>query len=165
MLWALLLIGPQAGARSKVNYYRDYGLGLQSAHIALGKRLAELAGDSSEAKAFTVALGDAGAIPYYSEWRTVDIIGLSDRHIATAGGFDVQYVLNHQPDVIVLASNSTDRVQRPRYPEFAALYREATRQGYDVVAVLRFEDDYYIWVLALPNSPVAERLRGWGVTR
>ncbi len=62
----------------------------------------------------TVATGAAGAIPYYSRRRTLDMFGLVDRHIAhlhlaasspndppAHEKYDPRYVLLQRPDVIV----------------------------------------------------------------
>jgi hypothetical protein len=50
----------------------------------------------------TVALGDAGLIPYYSEWNCVDFIGLNDRHLAHAPDSSLGYVLARRPSLILL---------------------------------------------------------------
>ncbi|MFT5431607.1 MAG: arabinofuranosyltransferase [Myxococcota bacterium] len=60
----------------------------------------------------TVALIAVGAIPYQTGWRTIDMLGLTDRHIAqaTSAGagyvghekFDSSYVLEKKPEFIVL---------------------------------------------------------------
>jgi len=50
-----------------------------------------------------IAIGDVGAIPYYSGLRTLDIHreSLTDRHIAREG-FTVDYVLERQPHTVVI---------------------------------------------------------------
>jgi hypothetical protein len=53
----------------------------------------------------TIAVIDAGAIPYYSNLSTIDMIGLNDYHIATLPGpwlskYDNEYVLAKEPDYI-----------------------------------------------------------------
>ncbi|HZY40587.1 MAG TPA: hypothetical protein VFF59_01155 [Anaerolineae bacterium] len=51
----------------------------------------------------TIAVVDAGALAYYSERRTIDIIGLNDAHIAHAPGkSDAAYVLAQCPKVVQL---------------------------------------------------------------
>ncbi len=50
-----------------------------------------------------IAVVDAGALAYYSERRTIDILGLNDSHIAHAvGKSDAAYVLAQRPAVIQL---------------------------------------------------------------
>ncbi len=48
---------------------------LQRAHVPIGKALAESAVPEP---ARSVAVTDAGAIPYYSGWTSIDYIGLND---------------------------------------------------------------------------------------
>jgi len=50
-----------------------------------------------------IAVVDAGALAYYSERRTIDIIGLNDVHIAhSPAKSDAAYVLAQRPKVIQL---------------------------------------------------------------
>jgi hypothetical protein len=61
-----------------------------------------------------VAVEDCGMIPYYSRLRAIDMFGLMDTHLAHLRGmlhrkFDVSYVLDRKPDIIVLI----------RYPQWA----------------------------------------------
>ncbi len=48
----------------------------------IGKRLGEIFGQDSEV---TIAVGPVGAIPYFSELRTIDMHGLNDRRVAIEG--------------------------------------------------------------------------------
>ena len=51
----------------------------------------------------TIAVVDAGAMAYYGNRPTIDILGLNDEHIAhSPARFDVRYVVAQQPDVIQL---------------------------------------------------------------
>ena len=61
---------------------------------------------------YTIAVFAAGAIPYYSELRAIDMFGLNDEHIAHEGidnfgsgiagheKFDSQYVFDRRPELI-----------------------------------------------------------------
>jgi hypothetical protein len=76
--------------------------GLERAHVSLGRWLKENSG--SEAK---VAVGDIGAIGFWSDLRILDLDGLGDAYIAHRPGRfgdkgDAQYVLSQHPDFIVL---------------------------------------------------------------
>ncbi len=61
----------------------------------------------------TIAVVSAGILPYYAERKTIDMLGLNDRHIARHGILDkrcfighqktdVDYILDREPRVIVL---------------------------------------------------------------
>ena len=60
-----------------------------------------------------MAVGDAGAIPYYSDWDTIDYLGLNDVRIAHSlrdPSFSMPaYVYGLKPDILVLASPDRDR--------------------------------------------------------
>lgn len=43
-----------------------------------------------------IALNDAGAIPYYAERPTIDMLGLNDKHIARRGKRDRSLIYGHQ---------------------------------------------------------------------
>lgn len=74
--------------------------------ITLGKHVAEKHPDS------VIAVDAAGKIPYFSGLRTIDMLGLNDKHIAKLDAkssrflsghtkFDAAYVLNQKPDLII----------------------------------------------------------------
>ncbi len=83
-----------------VEYGKDVGLWLKN----------------NTASDITVALNAAGAIPYYSGLKTIDMLGLNDIHIAhhsapTLGSgwpghekADASYILSKNPDLIILGS-------------------------------------------------------------
>jgi arabinofuranosyltransferase len=103
-----------------------------------------------------VAVGAAGRIPYYSGRRTLDILGLTDLHIAhlevrLGDGLpgheksDPEYVLSKKPDYIVFARLDTqgrpllgnwDRVR----PEFG--------DAYEMIALAKASESPGPWVLA-----------------
>ncbi len=77
----------------------SYSEGLNNAHIYVGKWLRENApGDS------LIAVGDAGALPFYSRLKTIDLNGLVDKHIAHNFA-DAEYVLEREPNYIILFTN------------------------------------------------------------
>jgi len=149
--------GYQRTRTSCVRYYE----GLKKTHIALGKRLRDVGAAESPG---VLAIADAGAVPYYSKWRTIDTAGLNDAHIATSGKHDPQYVMAHDPDVVVLISYRRDElVFRPgTETEWRRdLYQCCLQRGMVRVAILEFHPGYYLWVMAVPGSPIARGLENW----
>jgi hypothetical protein len=82
--------------------------------IAIGRWLGDHLPDNT-----LIAVVAAGAIPYESDLPTIDMLGLNDEHIAhrdikvgllPAGHekYDTAYVLDQQPDIIILADFLTD---------------------------------------------------------
>jgi len=132
-----------------------YGYSLEKAHIALGRRLADYKEDG---RTLTLAIGDAGAVPYYSGWRTVDIFGLNDKHI-TFSGHDPHYVLDQYPDVIVLMSYDEKKFL-PVVEWERALYDASLERGMEVTRVLNHHF-YYLWIMVMHDDPLADYLRVW----
>ncbi len=103
---ALALVAGLAGvlgSHSLLRAREPYREGLEAAHVALGRWLAEeKAGDT------WMAIGDAGAVPFFSRLPTIDLWGLADAHIARRPGRYgdrpgvADYVLGREPGLIVL---------------------------------------------------------------
>jgi len=106
-----------------------------------------------------IAMDDAGLAPFLAERRTIDMLGLNDRHIAhlrgAFGKFDVRYVLGQRPDLIVLISDvvapRSDADFRIGYhalivhdPEFGQSYRFARD--------FEFGPDYFLLVYRRNDS-------------
>ena len=143
-----------AGAPGTIGGEADYGRGLAAAHVRLGRELLALDRPSSR-----LVISDAGAVPYVSRWWTLDLVGLNDAHIALSGRPDPAWVLAQRPDVVVLASARTDRFETWDWnPWEGALYDACLAAGLVRVAVRPFAPDYWLWVMALPNSPAAHAL-------
>ncbi|MDF1535436.1 MAG: hypothetical protein P1S46_02910 [bacterium] len=69
----------------------DYG----DAWITTGVMLGEYLGNA-RGEPVTIALTPAGAIPYYSKLRTIDMLGLNDRGVAENGLHAPQNAAGHQ---------------------------------------------------------------------
>ncbi len=69
----------------------------QDGRAALGKALAEW-----QPKGYTMAITEAGNLPYFSKWPAMDTWGLNDRHIAHQGSVDENYLDRYQPAIIMI---------------------------------------------------------------
>jgi len=138
-------------------WFAEYvGRGLASAHIPLGRKLAEIS--PVEARSL-LAISDAGAVPYYSRWRTIDTFGLNDPAIALAGRRDAAYVVGARPDVLVLLSRRAGELLSP-FDWERELYEAALAAGMRKVGSLGVRN-YHLWVLAWPGTEVFEALSRW----
>ncbi|MFA9516788.1 ArnT family glycosyltransferase [Halopenitus sp. H-Gu1] len=88
------------------SFGEGYGSLLDDGNIPLGKWL-----DNNTDRTDYVALGDAGAIPYYCNCRVIDLIGLNSIE-AAHGDRSSQDVLNKEPKFIILTGNSKSSYQR-----------------------------------------------------
>ncbi len=135
-----------------INHKLEYAQGMLRSHVAIGQTLAQAAHDE---KGPVLAVVDAGAMPYYSRWRTIDIMGLNDSSIALAQVEREIYILDQHPDVLVLTSNDLNVYTRDS--AFGhKLYNMALERGMEVVARLAFYQGDSIWVLARPGSQAAQ---------
>ena len=86
-------------------FIKVYSQGLQESHIQLGKLLGENLPEDA-----LIAVGDAGAIPYFSKLPTLDFMMINDPYLAKNPnpnfylGVDVNYIFARNPQVIVLVS-------------------------------------------------------------
>jgi arabinofuranosyltransferase len=102
-LLALMLVNQAAHFTSIRNrLFEPHHVGFERAHIALGKWLKQ----NSPPHA-TIAIGAIGAVPFYSDLRVIDLVGLGDAHVARLPGAlytkaDPAYVLSRSPEYIVL---------------------------------------------------------------
>ena len=121
--YGLLLLLAGAPFRPMESYAQQEIAGYRSAQITLAAELKREYPPEA-----LVAASDCGLLPYWSGLRTLDLWGLTDRHIAERG-FDAGYVLAAHPDAIVL--NSYDRVAfHGREAYDVALYPAMRAAGY-----------------------------------
>ncbi len=62
----------------------------------MGKLLAEYRN-----KGYTIAVTEAGLVPYYSGWNAIDTWGLNDQFIAHNGKITVEYLDTYKPQIIM----------------------------------------------------------------
>ena len=132
--------------------FAAYGRAMRSAHIALGKALRRLGGENPGRH--SLATGEAGAIPYYSGWRTVDIFGLNDVAIATSHVRDMRLVLAGNPEIVVLVSSSSTKFVAFT-PWEDELYSLCLAGGYQQLDTLPFAARslrMWLWVLGRPGA-------------
>lgn len=90
-------------------------------------------------RGYTLAVTEAGLLPLYSGWRTIDLWGLNDAEIAHAGGLTEEYLRANAPDVVLYHSFSS-----PIQPEQG---RETLRGWNRMVSLLEKyvkENDYVL---------------------
>lgn len=139
-------------------YVLGHAQGFRRAHRPLGRCLREYARQTGQRP--LLALGDAGIIPYYCDLPTIDFWGLNDKTIAVSGTRDAQYVMEQEPDIVVLISESRDIYHKNVWRE--AIFARCTAEGMQLSAVLTFlEGEYYLWVLTRPNSRLGGFVEGW----
>jgi hypothetical protein len=142
------------GVRKVAAFYGYYTRMLQSRHIALGKTLANVSRGLGRRP--VLAIADAGAVPYYSKWHTIDSFGLNDAHIAVTGDHDPAYVLAQSPDLVILLS-WRPKPFKPMFPWEGDLYEACQRAGMKVLRIYGSKP-YALLVMGDPTSEIAKRL-------
>jgi hypothetical protein len=104
---------------------------------------------------YTLVTTEAGLLPFYSNWTSVDAWGLNDSWIAHHGGVTAEYLDRYHPDVIMFHAYMTPEARnhesgRGLGPEWGrmthTLERYAEEHGYRLVAVYqknKIESHYY----------------------
>lgn len=124
----------------------------ENGHLAIARLLARY-----EGKGYRLATTEAGILPLYSRWRTVDTWGLNDQEIAHEGTITAQRLEAFNPDVIVfhatfspvLEEGCTGPEFNPGWNEMTFRLRQfATRHHYRLVAAYGVDpyDSFYHYV-------------------
>jgi arabinofuranosyltransferase len=132
-----------------------YNLMFEARHVRLGKELAKISGDLDHRP--SLAIGDAGAVPYYSGWHAIDSFGLNDSHIALTGDHDPQYILQQSPDLVIIRAWSAKPLN-PMFDWGQEHYDACLAAGMEVIRVFGSKP-YVLLVMGDPDSKIAGRLR------
>jgi hypothetical protein len=108
----------------------------------------------------TIAIGDAGTVPYYSDWEVIDLFGLNSREVAF-GSVDIfTLVFEQQPaDLILLSVGANPNRISDEHAGAQRLYDEAIRNGMAHIGTFPFGRVNNIWVLGYPESDLAGYLQ------
>jgi hypothetical protein len=132
-----------------------YARGLSAAHGELGRDV-----EARSAADAVIAMDDAGLTPYLARRRSVDMLGLTDRHIGHLPGhfsakYDVAYVLARDPDLIVLISTvaePTSAAELPLAGDRAMAVDSVFLARYQFVRVYTMRPDYHLGVFRRRDS-------------
>jgi hypothetical protein len=124
----------------------------ENGHLVVARVLARY-----EGKGYRLATTEAGILPLYSGWRTIDTWGLNDQRIAHEGTITAQRLEAFDPDVIVFHASFSPVVREGCVgPEFLPgwnemtfrLRRFATQHDYRLVAAFGIDpfDTMYHYV-------------------
>lgn len=104
-------------------------------------------------KGYTMAITEAGNLPFYSQWRAIDTWGLNDKHIAHQGLVTTEYLDQNNPVLIMVhdhwSPGQPRNVIEPKWSEMAELLENyAGDRGYELVACYGVSPDnthlYYL---------------------
>lgn len=145
-------------------YWRQQGMKLEDCHIYIGKFLYRY----PEYKDRYIALGDVGAIPYYSQWKALDMGGLNDVHMAHFGTsvsremeqfatkFDLDYVFEKDPAVVMVASSNPVTVD---HYASRILVEDPRFQAYERIVAFEYSALIYEFIYIKKDDPTLKDLR------
>ena len=129
----------------EASYHEEYRT--QYDRVAIGRALAGVEG--------TLFTSAAGAIPYFSNWKAVDALGLVSEEIAHHG-VSVEFLRALDPDLIVLRSpHPTKLVFRQQNRKKTEQYM--LRRGYLVVGAV-YRSGGYLVLFVRRDSPLRDEL-------
>jgi hypothetical protein len=114
-------------------------------------------------RGYTLATTEAGLVPFYSRWRTVDAWGLNDAWIAHHGGVTAGYLDRQRPHLIMFHDVGDTRGVSPWGRMVRVMREYAERNGYVCAAVYGVVPEDTHWYLVRPDFPdsaeILERIR------
>jgi hypothetical protein len=139
----LLLIAFSLG-RASVSYSvaMDYANGLESGHIPLAVWVEAHAGPGAK-----IAVGDVGAIGYYTHLQVIDTLGLLEPQLAR-GGYNATYVYSLEPDYLVIISSSGTTLT-PITRQDGMLVSHPMFSSYNLTHIYKAYENYYLWLYTL----------------
>jgi hypothetical protein len=139
-------------AKRELAYVSLYSLHMENAHIALANSLREA---TVPPALRTVAMGDVGALPYYSGWKTYDFVGLTNETVAHQWSSKSQYIATQRPSVLILYSRDG---RQPEAEQFG--FRPGiVLDRYSLIDFIEFFPNYYLATYLrrdLPPDPFTE---------
>ncbi|UCE26296.1 MAG: hypothetical protein JSW52_08000 [Candidatus Coatesbacteria bacterium] len=100
--------------------------------VAMGKELAGIPG--------TMFTSESGALPYYSGWKTIDMLGLNSEEIAH-NGLSTEFLISVNPDLIMIL-DSPGKFS-PDDTEISIIKHYMVDYGFVTVAVVHRSFDHY----------------------
>ena len=108
----------------------------------------------------TLAIGDAGTVPYYSDWQVIDLFGLNNREIALQTVLPQELVFAEPPaDLILLSAGANMNRISNEHAGAQLIYEEALRHGMAHIGTFTFGHFNNIWVVGYPDSDLAKYLQ------
>lgn len=157
LILAMFVAGNVPRTDELFSHKLDYGIGLIHNHISIGNVLAQISHTDQEP---VLAVTDAGAIPYFSGWYTIDAGGLNNPEAVLGQKSMTTSIFDHYPEVMILTSNNIEEFQTDSV-EIANYYQTAIAYGMEVIARTPFYQGDSIWILAKPGGEAALLLANW----
>ena len=108
----------------------------------------------------TLAIGDAGTVPYYSDWQVIDLFGLNSKEVAFGTIPVSELVLEAQPaDLILLSVGANPNRISDEHAGSQRLFEAAVRKGLDHIGTFAYGRVNNIWVIGRSDTELANYLQ------
>jgi hypothetical protein len=114
-------------------------------------------------RGYTMAVSEAGLLPFYSGWRAIDSWGLNDEAIARTGRLTEEYLERSRPALIMFHAYSSPIMRLQRAPErwdaMVLVLRDfAEARGYRLAASFGVKPDDTHTFYVRPDLPDTDRI-------
>ena len=135
---------------------RAYGTDIINQYKAFG----DLLNKYNNKHEMTVALLDAGTVPYYSDWQVIDLFGLNDKDV-TFGTLPLDQIVfrDNAVDLLLLNVGTNPGRISKEYAPSQRLYDVALQHGMERIGILSLQNDYNIWVVGYPETELANYIQ------
>ena len=151
----LISLGNLNGLEETIRNQNFYGAGIGSY-----KTFGTLLSDYNNRHEMTIAIGDAGTVPYYSDWQVIDLFGLNSNEVAFGIVPIYTLIFDEQPaDRILLSVGPNPNRISDEHAGAQRLYNEATQHGMVQLGAFPFGRVNYIWVVGYPDTDLDNYLQ------
>ncbi len=152
---SLIGLGNLSGLDSTIRNQNFYADGI-SAYKTFGTLLSEY----NDRHEMTLAIGDAGTVPYYSDWQVIDLFGLNSTEVAFGSVPLYPLIFEQQPvDLILLSVGANPNRISDEHAGAQNLYEEALQRGMARIGAFAWGRVNNIWVLGYPGTELANYLQ------
>jgi hypothetical protein len=133
---------------------------LYAAGISNYKTFGTLLSEYNHRHEYTVAIGDAGTVPYYSDWTVIDLFGLNSTEVAFGTVPVYNLVFEAQPaDLILLSVGPNPNRISDEHAGAQAMYNQSIQRGMTLIGAFSFGRVNNIWVMGYPGTDLESYLR------
>ena len=151
----LIGLGNLGNLGSMIQTQNFYGSGI-SAYKTFGTLLSKY----NNQHEMTLGIGDAGTIPYYSDWQVIDLFGLNSKEVAFGTVPLLELLFEKQPaDLIILSVGANPNRISDEHAGAQRLYEDAVQHGMALIGTFPFGHVNFIWVLGYPDTNLADYLQ------
>jgi hypothetical protein len=151
----LIGLGNLGGLAETIRNQNFYGAGISNY-----KSFGTLLSAYNDQHEMTLAIGDAGTVPYYSDWQVIDLFGLNSREVAfeTVPTYTLIFAESNADLILLSVGPNPNRIS-DEHAGAQNLYNEALRHGMARIGAFPFGRVNNIWVLGYPETELAKYLQ------